>query len=201
MSPTTKTSGWPGRVQSGSTLHPAGAVDLGAGLLGELPAQRAALHAGRPDLACAARCAGRCRRCRSTSMPRRVDVDDLGAELHVDAHARVSCLAARRRQLLAEGAQHRVGGVEQDDPGRARVDRCGSRRAACGARARRSARPSRRRSARRRRRRRSAAGRASPGRARARPARRRRRSGRAARARRRCSSCPGASSANWSLPK
>ena len=57
MSPTTNTSGWPGSGEVGLDRDPAGAVDLGAGLLGELPAERAGLHAGGPDLGDAARSA------------------------------------------------------------------------------------------------------------------------------------------------
>ena len=48
MSPTTCTSGWPGQREVGQHRDPAGAVDLGAGLLAEDPAQRAGLHARPP---------------------------------------------------------------------------------------------------------------------------------------------------------
>ena len=45
----TKTSGWPGSVQSGSHRDPPGTVGLGARRLGQDARQGRRLHAGRPD--------------------------------------------------------------------------------------------------------------------------------------------------------
>ena len=154
MSPTTNTSGWPGRVRSGAP-HPAGAVELGAGLLGE-HAARAGRPGRRPPTSCDRLDAGRRVPSASwTSMPVAVHVDDLGAELDLDAHA---AAAAPRPCRRAAGRRRRAPSARRAGRSAPRSGRCGGNRgAACGGRARRSARPSRPRSGRRRRRRRSAA--------------------------------------------
>ena len=52
MSPIANTSGCPARVQSGFDRHPAGPVDLDAGLLGEHPGQRSTPAPRRPRSGC-----------------------------------------------------------------------------------------------------------------------------------------------------
>ena len=130
MSPTTKTSGWPGTVRSGSTCDPTRAVGLGTGLLGDLPAQRAGLHAGRPHLG-----EGLDARRRAVGLgdgdAGGVDVGDLGAQAHVDPHLGEPS-PGRAAQPLAEGGQHGVDRVDEDDPGLGRVDPAEVVAAACG---------------------------------------------------------------------
>ena len=193
--------GSPGSVRSGLTRDPAGPVERRAGLLGQGPAERAGLDAGGPDLGDRRRSARSRPSLYFTSMPRSSTSVTIAPSITSTPSFSSSVLVAGA-ELGAERRQHLRRGVDQDDPRGAGVDRPEVALAGCGGRARRSGRPSRRRSGRRRRRRRSAGGRRSRrGWRRARPSRRRRRSGRAARGRRRCSSCPGANSAKWSLPK
>ena len=111
MSPTTKTSGWPGSGEVGKHLDATRTVEARAGLLGDLLAQRAGLHAGRPHLG------ERLDAGRRTIGPGdgdagRVDVGDLGAQAHVDAHAGEPP-PGRVAEPLAEGGQHRVDRVER----------------------------------------------------------------------------------------
>ena len=49
MSPTTNTSGWPGRRAVRQDRNAAGPVQLGAGGLGQLGRQRRGLDPGRPE--------------------------------------------------------------------------------------------------------------------------------------------------------
>ena len=112
--------GVPGEGQVRQHRDPAGAVDLGAGLLAEHPAQRAGLDAGGPDLGGGVDAA---------DLPVGVldldavgvDVGDHRAELHLDAGL-VELPAGAPAELLAEGGQHVGGGVEQDDAGGGGVD-------------------------------------------------------------------------------
>ena len=114
MSPTTCTSGCPGRVRSGCTDDPAGPVDLGAGLLAEDPAQRGGLDAGGPDLGGGVDPADLAVGVLDLEAVG-VDVGDHRAELHLDADP-VELPAGAAAELLAERRQHARRGVEQDDP-------------------------------------------------------------------------------------
>ena len=94
-----------GQGEVGLHGDPAGAVDLGAGLLAEHPAQRAGLHAGGPDLG---------GRVDPADLPVGVldldavgvDVGDHRAELDLDADL-VELAAGASAELLAERGQHR----------------------------------------------------------------------------------------------
>ena len=109
-----------GQGEVGQHRDPAGAVDLGAGLLAEHPAERAGLHAGGPDLG---------GRVDPADLAVAVlDLDAVGvdvghhrAELHLDAGL-VQLPPGAAAEPLAEGGQHVRGGVEQDDAGGGGVD-------------------------------------------------------------------------------
>ena len=120
MSPTTKTSGWPGTVRSGRTSHATRTVQARTGLLGDLLPERAGLHAGRPDLGERLDVGG-CAVGPGDRDAGRVDVGDLGAQAHVDPHGREPP-AGGVAQALTEGRQHGVDGVDEDDPRPGRVD-------------------------------------------------------------------------------
>ena len=120
MSPTTCTSGWPGQREVGLHGDPAGAVDLGAGLLAEHPAERAGLHAGGPDLGGGVDPADLAVGVLDLDAVG-VDVGDHRAELDLDADL-VELAAGAAAELLAERRQHVGRGVEQDDAGGGRVD-------------------------------------------------------------------------------
>jgi hypothetical protein len=140
MSPTTKTSG--GRqAQVALDHHPAAAVERGVGLLGELrPSGDAATPAG-PDLGLRQDAPGAAVAVLHVDAVR-VDVDDLGVELHLDADALSSCAACADSlsPKVPSTARCRVErGRRASSPGRWRAGSCC---AACGATARRSGRPS-----------------------------------------------------------
>ena len=120
MSPTAKTSGWPGREQSGSTCDPAGAVALGAARLGQQPRERRRRDARSPDL-------------RPRRVPRHgavgalhfdaalVDADDDGAR--VDLDPRLPELARPALgEPVAEGGEDLVAAVEQEHADLLRVE-------------------------------------------------------------------------------
>ena len=158
MSPTTNTSGWPGSVRSGLTRDPAGPVERGTGLLGQRAAERVGLDAGRPDLGDGVDPldAAVLELHLDAAL---VDVGHHRAEHHLDAELLELALGPWRRASAPNGGSTWGAASTQDHPGLAGVDRAEVLAAACGARARRSGRPSPRRSGRRRRRRRSAGGR------------------------------------------
>ena len=108
-SPTTNTSGWPGSEQSGLHLDAPGAVDGGAGALGQQPPERRGLHAGRPDLGA---------RLDAVALDVEaglVDADDPGAEAHLDAQPLEVALRPPAQPLRVAG-EHGVQRVEQHDP-------------------------------------------------------------------------------------
>ena len=154
-SPTTKTSGWPGSEQSGSTRDAPGAVGRRPRGLGEQPAERRGLDAGRPDLGPARQpCATRPGP--STTIPSRSTSVTTTLQSRSFTPSRCSSPAALPESRSPNVARISVAAVEEHDLAR-RPGRCaGSCPSAPGARARRSGRPSRPRSARRRPRRRSA---------------------------------------------
>ena len=109
-----------GDGEVGEHLHPAGAVEFDARLLGELLAERAGLYAGRPHLALRLDAAGGAVLLLDDQAVV-VDVDDHRVQLDLDAHA----LEAGRglaTELRAERRQDGRRGVEQDHPGLGRVD-------------------------------------------------------------------------------
>ena len=121
MSPSAKTSGWPGSVRSGSTVtRPARSLRRRSAHR----ARPARLDAGprRPRQRCGSRSARRCgcrpRRSRSSRRFRPRSAEHADAELL----ERLLCL---RRERGREGGQHPVGGLDEQDPRRARVDRAG----------------------------------------------------------------------------
>ncbi len=185
----TKTSGCPGSVQSGSTFtRPARSISAPAASATRRPSGEASTPAAQNFVAASIRRSSRIRRARLDSAL--VDAGDPRADMDLDSHALGGLALSRSSQRLREGAEDRGPGVEQDDP-RRRPDRCDeSSGAATGVTARRAGPRLRRRSGRRRRRRRSATGVVRRGRSRIRPSRTRRRSAREARARRRSSSSP-----------
>ena len=119
MSPTTNTSGWPGRRAVGVDPDPAGAVGLGAAGAASEPAERRGGHAGRPDLR-----AGIDRRRRAVAG---LDVDAF--PVHADDHRAGVDLDAEAAEVpggLAGRAARRTSG------GRRRHPRAGARGPAAG---------------------------------------------------------------------
>ena len=120
MSPTTKTSGWPGRVRSSLTaMRPARsscAPDCSASWAPSSEACTPAAHTLQTDSI---------RRWRAVGVldvdAGGVDADHLGAELDLDADLGEP-LGGLGAELVAEGAEHLRGGVEQDDARPAGVD-------------------------------------------------------------------------------
>ncbi len=120
MSPTTKTSGWPGRVRSSWTsMRPARSSAAPVWSASCAPERRGA-DAGGPHLAHGLDALAPAVGVLDLDAGR-VDVDDLGAEAHLDAHVG-QALDGAVAELLAERAEHRRGGVEQDDARLGRVD-------------------------------------------------------------------------------
>ena len=148
MSPSAKTSGWPGSVRSGSTVtRPARSCSAPV-RSASAEASPDAVHAGGPDDGARRDAPRRAVRVldRDAGL---VDADDGAAEHRRHAEPAQRALGLRRQRRRerrsARGRRPRRAGC-----GRWRDRWCGSRGAGCRGRARRSGRPSRRRSGRRR---------------------------------------------------
>ena len=138
-SPTTKTSGWPGSEQSGSTLTRPDAVHLGAGRSATTP--RGGEPASRPPRPWCGRESARWTRRRATSTPALVHAGHHGAEVDLDAQA-ARAPGGLVREPVAEVRPAPGRRPRRAAPGR-RPGRCaGSCAAAPGGTARRSGRPS-----------------------------------------------------------
>ena len=120
MSPTTNTSGWPGQGEVGQHLRPGRPGPAGAGLLGELPAERARGDAGGPDLGDRLDPPPLPSRSCTTSPVASTSTTIAPSCTSMPRSLQVRC--GLLRELAAERAEHRVGAVDQHDPGGARVD-------------------------------------------------------------------------------
>ena len=159
MSPTAKTSGWPGIVRSGSTeMRPARSTSAPVASASALASGEACTPAAHSTVRAAMRSV-----LPSASAdvdPVAVDAGDPGAHAQLDAEP-LQLLGRAARQVVAERRQRLLAAVEQEHPHRRRVERAEVLARGCAWPARGSARPARTRSVRRRRRRSSATPRCS----------------------------------------
>ena len=128
MSPSAKTSGWPGRVRSGFDRNATGAVLLGAGELGQRRGEAGRGDAGGPDDGSRRDALRRAVRVldRDAGL---VDVDDGAAEHRRHAQPAQRALGLRR-QRRREPGEHAVGGLDEQDAAAAGI--CGAEVAAQG---------------------------------------------------------------------
>ena len=125
--------GMPGQREVRLDGHASGAIELGAGPLGQQLAASGEAVTPAAQMTVASGCARRRRRGASTVTAVVVDPDDGPPEQRRDAEPleRARGLGGQRR---GEGPEHAIGGLDEQDARRARVDRCGSRGEACRAR-------------------------------------------------------------------
>ena len=135
MSPTTKTSGCPGRVRSGSTaMRPARSSSRSAL---PWPARRPAARPATPAAQIAVWASSRWPMPSASVMstPGSVHPDDPGAHAAAPRRDARSVRGRLCGELIAEGGEGLFAPVEKDDADRARVDASGTRPAGCAPRA------------------------------------------------------------------
>ena len=114
-SPTTNSSGWPGQRAVRLHLDATGAVDGGAGAIGQQSSERRGLDPCRPDL-------GACLDAVALEIQTGfVDADDPGAEADLDAQP-LEVAPGPPAQALRVAGEHGVQRVEQHDPGRRGIE-------------------------------------------------------------------------------